>query len=139
MGKETQAVWRQNINGRRWSVRGNGISLVWGRKREINPPSKSCPETIQSAPRALKGVHDVERRDGPAVMRICEHSAVEVKGVDVPLRVLGVGDGVANDILEENLEHAASLLVDEPGNALHAAAARQTADRGLGDSCGSAT
>jgi hypothetical protein len=49
--------------------------------------------------------------------------------------VLSVGNGVADDVLEENLEHPASLLVDEPGNALHTAAARQTADRGLGDSC----
>jgi len=47
--------------------------------------------------------------------------------------VLGVGDGVADDVLEEDLEHAAGLLVDEPGDALHAAPPRQPPDRRLRD------
>uniref|UniRef100_A0A8R7P6Q7 Uncharacterized protein n=1 Tax=Triticum urartu TaxID=4572 RepID=A0A8R7P6Q7_TRIUA len=47
--------------------------------------------------------------------------------------MLGVGDGVADDVLEEDLEHAAGLLVDEPRDALHAAPPRQPPDRRLGD------
>jgi hypothetical protein len=47
--------------------------------------------------------------------------------------VLRVGDGVADDVLEEDLEHATGLLVDEPGDALDAAPARQPPDRRLGD------
>jgi hypothetical protein len=47
--------------------------------------------------------------------------------------VLGVGDGVADDVLEEDLEHAAGLLVDEPRDALHAAPPGQPPDRRLGD------
>jgi hypothetical protein len=47
--------------------------------------------------------------------------------------VLGVGDGVADDVLEEDLEHAAGLFVDEARDTLHTAAARETADGGLGD------
>ena len=47
--------------------------------------------------------------------------------------VLRVGDGVADDVLEEDLEHAAGLLVDEARDALDAAAAREAADGGLGD------
>jgi hypothetical protein len=47
--------------------------------------------------------------------------------------VLRVGDGVADDVLEEDLEHAAGLLVDEPGDALHAAPPRQPPDRWLRD------
>jgi hypothetical protein len=47
--------------------------------------------------------------------------------------VLGVGDGVADDVLEEDLEHAAGLLVDEPRNALDAAPPGQPTDRRLRD------
>ena len=51
-------------------------------------------EPVQGAALALEGVHDVERGDGLA------------------LGVLGVGDGVADDALEEGLEDAAGFLVD---------------------------
>jgi hypothetical protein len=47
--------------------------------------------------------------------------------------VLRVGDGVADDVLEKDLEHAAGLLVDEPGDALHAAPASQPPDGRLRD------
>lgn len=50
-----------------------------------------------------------------------------------PLGVLGVSDGVADDILQEHLQDAAGLLVDEAGDSLHAAAASQAADSWLGD------
>ena len=53
--------------------------------------------------------------------------------VTVFLRACSVGDGVADDVLEEDLEHAAGLLVDEARDALDAAAAREAADGGLGD------
>jgi hypothetical protein len=47
--------------------------------------------------------------------------------------VLRVGDGVPDDVLEEDLEHAAGLLVDEPGDALHAAPPGQPTNRRLRD------
>jgi len=47
--------------------------------------------------------------------------------------VLGVGDGVTDDVLQEDLEDAAGLLVDEAGDALDPAATGQTPDGGLGD------
>ena len=47
--------------------------------------------------------------------------------------MLGVGHGVADHVLEEHLEHAAGLLVDEPGDTLDAAAASKAADGGLSD------
>jgi hypothetical protein len=64
---------------------------------------------------ALERVDDVHGGDGLAA------------------RVLGVGDGVADDVLEEDLEHAAGLLVDEPRDALDAAPPGQPPDRRLGD------
>ena len=47
--------------------------------------------------------------------------------------VLGVGDGITDDILEEDLEDAASLLVDETGDTLDTATTSETTDSGLGD------
>ena len=48
-------------------------------------------------------------------------------------RVLGVGHGVADDGLKEDLEGTAGLVVDEARDALDAATASQAADGGLGD------
>ncbi|CAB3370576.1 Hypothetical predicted protein [Cloeon dipterum] len=69
-----------------------------------------------------------------------EGAALALEGVDhvhgghgLPLGVLGVGDGVADHVLEEHLQHTASLLVDEAGNALDSAATGQTADGRLCD------
>lgn len=64
----------------------------------------------------LERVHDVHGGDG------------------LPASVLSVGDGVANDILEEDLENAASLLVDQAADTLYAATPGKTADGRLGDS-----
>uniref|UniRef100_A0A8R7P195 Uncharacterized protein n=1 Tax=Triticum urartu TaxID=4572 RepID=A0A8R7P195_TRIUA len=72
-------------------------------------------EAVEGAALALEGVDDVHGGDGLAA------------------GVLRVGDGVADDVLEEDLEHAAGLLVDEPRDALHAAPPRQAPDRRLGD------
>jgi hypothetical protein len=43
--------------------------------------------------------------------------------------VLGVGDGVTNDVGEEVLEDGAGLLVDQSGHSLHPTAASEAADR----------
>jgi hypothetical protein len=47
--------------------------------------------------------------------------------------MLGVGDSVTNDRLEESLEDTAGLLVDHGGDTLDTATAGETADGGLGD------
>jgi hypothetical protein len=46
--------------------------------------------------------------------------------------VLAVGDRVTDDILEEHLQHATSLLVDEAGDALDTATASQSTDGRFG-------
>ena len=48
--------------------------------------------------------------------------------------MLGVGDGVTDDVLKEDLEHTAGLLVDETGDTLDTATTSETANGGLGDS-----
>lgn len=47
--------------------------------------------------------------------------------------MLSVGNGVADHVLEEDLEDATSLLVDEAADALHSATPREPSDSGLGD------
>ena len=47
--------------------------------------------------------------------------------------VLRVSYGIANDVLQENLEHTPGLFVDETGDTFHTATASKTADCGLGD------
>lgn len=54
-------------------------------------------------------------------------------GDSLPLGVLGVGDGVTDDILEEHLEDTSGFLIDEPGDALDTSSPGQTADGWLGD------
>jgi len=76
----------------------------------------STPETVEGSSLALEGVDDVHRRHR------------------LPPGVLGVGDGVADDVLEEDLEDATRLLVDEAADALDAATASEAADGRLGNS-----
>ena len=69
-----------------------------------------------------------------------EGTSLPLEGVDhihggdrLPLGVLGVGDGVADDVLEEDLENASGLLVDEARDPLDAAPPGQAPDGGLRD------
>jgi hypothetical protein len=77
--------------------------------------SELTAEAVECASLPLEGVHNVHGGDG------------------LTLGVLGVGDGVADHVLEEDLEHSAGFLVDEAGDTLDSATASQTADGGLGD------
>jgi len=72
-------------------------------------------EAVQGAALSLEGVHDVKSGHGLAAS------------------VLSVGHGIADHVLEEHLQDAAGLLVDEARDALHATSARQSADSRLGD------
>ena len=72
-------------------------------------------EAVEGLALALEGVDDVHGGDGLAAS------------------VLGVGDGITDDVLEEDLEDTAGLLVDEAGDALDTATTGETADGGLGD------
>jgi len=73
-------------------------------------------ESVQSTALTLQGVDDVHGCDG------------------LPLGVLGIGDGISDDVLEKYLQHTASLLVDQTRNTLHATSACQTTDGRLRDS-----
>ena len=62
--------------------------------RQKMEKTRLTTETVQGAALSLQGVDDVERRDRLA------------------LGVLGVGDGVTDDTLEEGLENTSGLLID---------------------------
>ena len=75
--------------------------------------ARLAAEAVERAALALERVHDVERRDRLAA------------------RVLRVRHRIADDVLEEDLEDAARLLVDEAADALDTATASEAADGGL--------
>jgi hypothetical protein len=54
-------------------------------------------------------------------------------GDSLPLGVFGVGDGITDDVLKEDLEDTSGLLIDEARDTLDTSAASQSADGGLGD------
>ena len=67
-------------------------------------------------------------------------TSLTLEGVDnvhgchgLPLGVLGVGDGITDDVLEEHLQDTTGLLVDKSGDTLDSSTTRQPSDGGLGD------
>ena len=72
-------------------------------------------ESVEGAALPFQSVDDVPAVDGLA------------------LGVLGVGDRVADHVLQEDLENAASLLVDQTRDPLDATPSGQSADRRLGN------
>jgi len=91
------------------------VFLSWGKCSSRTGSKRLSAEAVQRAALALERVDHVHGGHGLAA------------------RVLGVGHGVTDHVLEEDLEHAASLLVDEARDALDAATASQAADGRLGD------
>ena len=63
--------------------------------------SRLASKAVQSAALTLQRIHDIHGSDG------------------LSLGVFSVGDSIANDVLEEDLEHATCLLVDETGDTLN--------------------
>lgn len=72
-------------------------------------------EAVQCSALPLQSVDDVHGRDG------------------LPTSVLSIGDGVADHILQKDLEDPARLLVDQATDALDPSTAGEAADGRLGD------
>ena len=93
-------------------------SLLQERKKESHlriSRMHLSAETVEGAALALERVDDVKSGDGLAAC------------------VLGVGDGITDDVLKEDFEDTAGLFVDEARDALDTTTASETADGGLGD------
>ena len=91
-----------------------GFGLL-GRKMYPTESDNLTAESVQGTSLALEGVDDVHGGDG------------------LPLGVLGVGDGIPDDVLKEDLEDTSGLLVDESRDTLDSSTASQSPDGGLGD------
>ena len=72
-------------------------------------------ESVQGTSLAFQSVDDVHGGDG------------------LSLGVLGVGDGITDDVLKENLKDTTGLFVDEARDTLDTTTTSQTTDSGLGD------
>ncbi len=77
--------------------------------------SRLTAESVQSTALAFQSVDHIHGGDG------------------LPLGVLGVGDGITDHVLKEDLEDSTGLLVDQTRDTLDTTSASQTADSGLGD------
>ena len=83
--------------------------------RSVEKEECLTSESVQGTSLPLEGVDNVHGGDG------------------LPLGVLGVGDCVTDDILQEHLEHSAGLLVDKTRDTLDTTTAGKTPDGRLGD------
>ena len=72
-------------------------------------------ETVESSALSLESVDNVKSGDG------------------LSLGVFGVGDGVTDDVLEEDLENTSGLFVDKTGDSLDATSPSKSSNRGLCD------
>ena len=72
-------------------------------------------ESIEGATLPLEGVHNVHGGDS------------------LPLGVFSVGYSIPDDVLQEDLQHSAGFLVDEPGDPLDASSPGQPPDGRFGD------
>ena len=72
-------------------------------------------ESVEGTSLPLEGIDNVHGGDG------------------LPLGVFGVGDGIPDDVLKEDLEDSTGLLVDESRDTLDSTTTGQTPDGGLGD------
>ena len=72
-------------------------------------------ETVQGTALTFEGVDNVHSSDS------------------LPLGVLGVGDGITDDVLKEHLQDTTGLFVDEARDTLDTSTTSQTTDSRLGD------
>jgi hypothetical protein len=83
--------------------------------------SNLATETVEGTALALEGIDDVHGSDG------------------LTTSVLGVGDGVTDDVLKEDLEDTTGLLVDQTRDTLDTTTTSETTDGGLGDTLNGVT
>jgi len=109
--KRTVFIFRRRRRRRwRWSC-----EYSVDRRSSAVRRSNLAAETVQSAALSLQGVYDVHGGDG------------------LPFGVLGVSDGVSDDVLEEYFQYAARFFVNQTGDTFDAASTSQSSDRRFRD------
>ena len=73
--------------------------------------------------------------DNHLTSKSIQGTSLALEGIDhihgshgLPLGMLGVGDGITDDILQENLENSTGLLVDQARDTLDTSPTSQTTD-----------
>ena len=98
-------------------VQGKALLIKWvALKRAVVSElqwSSLTAEAVQGASLPFQRIDDVHGGDG------------------LPFGVLGVSDGIPDDVLQEHFKNTASLFIDETRDALHASTTSQAADCGL--------
>ena len=96
----------------------NLLQMCWLLEEPVCVKKLRCLTTkaVQGATLTLQGIDNVH----------CGHG--------LALGMFGVGDGITDHILQEDLENPAGLLIDETRDSLHTTTAGETTDGGLGDS-----
>lgn len=77
-------------------------------------------ETVKSAAGTLKSIDHVKCSNGFTISMLVLNRRTSC-GMSSPFSMLSIGDGVADDILEENLKNSTSLLIDETRDTLYTA------------------
>jgi hypothetical protein len=72
-------------------------------------------EAVESTALSLQSVYNIHGSDG------------------LPLSMLGVGDGITDNIFQEYFKHTTSLFINETRNTLDATTTSQPTNGGLGD------
>jgi hypothetical protein len=76
---------------------------------------RSSSETVKGSALSLKSIYDIECGDG------------------LSLGVLGVADGISDNVLEEASEDNSGLVIDERADSLDSTSSGESSDSWLGD------
>ena len=88
---------------------------MWGIGGEVPYDESLTSESVEGTSLTFEGIDDIHGGDS------------------LPLGMLGVGDGITDDVLKEDLEDTTGLFVDEARDTLDTTTTCQTADGRLGD------
>jgi len=109
-------------------------------EKPISHESHQASQPALNQPAHTKNPSIRKRREKRLTTEAVESAALSLESIDdvkrgnsLALGVLSVGDGVADDALEEGFEDTARLLVNHGRDTLDTTTTRQTADGGLGD------
>ncbi|GER52712.1 histone H4 [Striga asiatica] len=105
----------RNAVPEKWRQQLNGTIPFQNKLRDLKTTKTLAAKPVKRAALPLERIHHVHG------------------GHRLPASMLRVGDGVTDDVLEEDLQDATSLLVDEAADALHAASTGKPPYRRLGD------
>ena len=92
-----------------WPYEGPFVVVVVIRERRLTS------ESVEGSVLSLKSIDDIHSCD------------------DLPLGMFSVGDGISDDVFQENLQDSSGFFIDETRNSLHTTSTRKPTDGWLVD------